>query len=400
LDVPKLVIQKTVDVLKTLDQFQCCALPVPLQSKPLTGILSTQPVSPEAYGTRGDASNRSVSTMSDCSNVTAEPMEWSINTDLPKAFLDDSDANHDNGVSAGPLYLESPASEEHHGDVQDGTRVGSTSLEESGHCHPAGNSALLFSLYEDDDDGDVMVQTDPVSSLEHAVQSAYCHLLKELGKQSDQLQKSFDEATCPAYDTLEEFGISESGVEKTAVTGDSDCAQDHDYDIIEQIPNAIARANAIISRFKMLDWSTAVMNYQNDCDMPEFETWKSMVLAGFQPSGGWEDHHLVILQVDAECDNIDEFQDIVALRFPLDMSLPDEVEHADVICSGLQLFHDEWHAGQPLLMHPLHERLGLDAPCHILLISDYRCDHNFDEQDGNTSITSNSTLDDQCQEDT
>lgn len=140
------------------------------------------------------------------------------------------------------------------------------------------------------------------------------------------------------------------------------------------------------------------MNFQTDCEMPEFETWKSMVLAGYQPSGGWEDHHLVILQVDAECADTVESQDIVALRFPSTLSLPDEVEHADVICSGLQLFHDEWHAGQALLMHPLHERLGLDAPCHILFVSDYRCDHNFDEKDGNTNVTSNSTLDDQYKE--
>ena len=84
---------------------------------------------------------------------------------------------------------------------------------------------------------------------------------------------------------------------------------------------------------------------------------------------------LTILNFDAERIDGDDFDGIIALRFPRSLpstALPEDP--ADIIKSGLDHFHFEPKLclGSPWLQLPLCDCIGYEAETNLLMTCDYR----------------------------
>jgi hypothetical protein len=138
--------------------------------------------------------------------------------------------------------------------------------------------------------------------------------------------------------------------------------------------DAIEKSQKLISKIILADWTTLVRNFGENDDF-DYEEWASCIDDGFEIKSSWQSHSLVTVQADLERTDGPDLNYLVALRIPLDYSLPHLADsEADVIADAL--IH-----GKPRLEYLSQPRFcsskfligtGLDGPASLLCGLDCR----------------------------
>ena len=119
-----------------------------------------------------------------------------------------------------------------------------------------------------------------------------------------------------------------------------------------------------------------------DNDDFDYEEWTASINDGFDPSSSWQDHSLVIVQVELEKYDGPDIEYLVALRIPWNFVIPQSADNvSDVIAEAVAHGKpQEEYLSQPRIYSGVFILgSGLDGTSPILCAADCRCGSDFDD---------------------